>query len=239
MIPWVITREAEDAAPLVEKLRARGLDARCIPAIARRALPWPHTPPRALFFVTSPYAARLVLDNVPQSARAAHAFAAIAPKTTAVLRAAGVEAVVERAGGVVELARAVDDQPIDLPVVYATSDAGVASDEQREAVAILERRHVVQRFTAYTTEADAALAASIASLPSTYAAVFFSPSAVDAFATALEEGPTPMNVPFAVCIGASTHRAVALTSLLKPSVLVPHGADLVEFICSLQEKSRS
>src|SRR5262249_31993792 len=137
-IPWVITREADDAKPIVDALIERGIDARCVPCIERTELPWPTSfvdacvfSQERLWFVTSPYCARLVLARLrPQ--RPEHV-AAIAPSTTAAFGEEGYDVVdVQSGGGAVELAKAVVAAGINAAVLYPTSDAGLSSPEQRE-----------------------------------------------------------------------------------------------------------
>ncbi|HEY4221586.1 MAG TPA: uroporphyrinogen-III synthase [Myxococcota bacterium] len=234
MVPWVVTREAGDAAPLLSALRERGVDARSIPAIERRPLPWPDVvrghEDSAMFFLTSPYAARLTLAHLHANALDARVFqfAAIAPATVAVLRAASLQADVHCAGGSIALARAVDGGARGRSeILYPTSDVGLDSPEQNEAAGILARAHSVRRFAIYCTNDAHDLVPAIRALASPYCVVFHSPSAVDAFGRALADGaPPPI---FAACVGESTLRAHQKMRVAAACALVPRGVDVADF----------
>ncbi len=232
--PWIVTREPEDAAPLVDALRARGLEAVCVPCIERAPLGWPaRLAPGddALWFLTSPYAARLVLARVVVTAAYAPPrarFAAVAPRTADVVVEAGARVDVTAEGGAVALAHAVVDAGFRGRVLYPTSDAGLAQPEQQEAVALLAARGEVVREAVYATRPPAGLADALAARAGPLKAVVFSPSAARALAGAVAARPGAAAV---VCVGESTARALPF-----PSTLVPRGADVADFIRSLEDK---
>lgn len=232
--PWVITREAQDGEPLVAALRARGQAALLVPAIERRALPWPadlHARD-GIYFLTSPFAARLVVEHLrtvslaPRDGRPR--FAALAPATAAVLRAAELDVDVAAHGGALALALALRDSELDGTVLYPTSDAGLAQPEQVQAAAVLGERFSLVRAAVYTTVPAADLEERLGALPAGtgYRAVVFSPSAARALAAAVARASAPPAA--VVAVGASTARALPF-----PSTLAPPDVDLVSFLCSL------
>ncbi len=186
---WVITRAQPDADADAKALRDAGFDAIAVPCIERVALPWPAWPstgkPRVVF-VTSPFAARQLAAAWPIDARVA----AMAPITSAKLRAAGVPVAFEAEGGAVALARTLSG-PLD--VLYPTSDVGMQQDEQDEALKILQSFATVTRAAVYATKPTGL------PVPKGQAYVFMSPSAVEHAGDDLR----PQRV---VCIGQSTVR---------------------------------
>ena len=242
MVPWVITRERDDAKLVVDGLRARGLDALCIPGIARTPLPWPASLdlPTGLFFLTSPFAARLTMARIGTRARD-YRFAATAPATFEVVHRAGVEPTVHAPGGSGQLARAVLDADIrGTPVLYPTSTAGLEQPEQARAVQTLASVGVVCRAAVYETAASPDLDFELRGLRGApYCAAFFSPSAVEAYAGAVSRGaPPPI---FSVCIGESTLRAYddARIAAAPTATLIPRHVDVVEFIADVPQRFAS
>jgi uroporphyrinogen-III synthase len=219
VIAWVIAREPSDGEPLVAALRARGREAICVPLIERRALAWPGElraaarQEGAIFFLTSPFAARLACGWLAAELPGARLrFAALLPATAAALTAAAhLEADVVAEGGAVALAEALMRSGLEGPVVYPTSDAGLRQAEQREAVQLLERRFVVARAAAYETGPAPGIAAGLARLGGRpYGAVLFSPSAARALAAAVKGGAqAPSRL---VAVGASTAEALPFPS---------------------------
>lgn len=237
---WVVTREAPDGRDLVEALRARGLHAVAISAIERTPLPWPRAlvgaHPRSIWFLTSPYAARLMrAQGLPADAR----IAALAPATARFLNEQGHRCMLTATGGAVALARALVEHPLgdadvertgeggqgEIPVVlYPTSDAGLAQQEQADAVSVLEKRFSVVRSAVYCTRTAPRFAAELAALPGRgLCVVVHSPSAARALADAV--AVTGLRLHDVVAVGTSTAAALPF-----PARLLPSGADLVEFI---------
>ena len=66
-----------------------------------------------------------------------------------------------------------------------------------------------------------------------FGALFTTPAGVAALAAAIAGDARVC----AVCVGKPTLAAASSTPFAKASVLVPHGADIVEFVCSLEEKA--
>jgi uroporphyrinogen-III synthase len=238
MGPWVITREAADAAPLLDALAARGVPAIAVPAIERNALPWPAeldaaATPGALVFCTSAYAAELAVDALGPRTSGLR-FAATAPATARVLRDRDLDVVVEAQGGSAELARAVVAARVSDVVVYPTSDAGLQQPEQAEAVEILSSTCRVVRAPAYRTRPAPGFARTLGDVvdraTGRWRIVLFSPSAARALVDALAHVSRPPDV--VVSVGASTARALPF-----PSTLAPRGADLIDFVCSLAASS--
>lgn len=239
--PWVITREAQDGEPLVAALRARGQDALALPAIERRPLPWPASfdaPRGGIFFLTSPYAARLVLEHMRAPTGGlddrGRRFAALSPSTAAAVREAGLPVDVTAEGGALALALALGTSKLDGTVLYPTSDAGLAQPEQEQAVVVLRERFDVVREAVYSTGPARDLDDRLDALPrgNAWRAVVFSPSAARALAAALARRKAPP--PVIVAVGASTARALPF-----PSTLAPSHVDLVDFLCSFPDPSAS
>ena len=209
---WIVTKSQPHADSLVIQLRRQGLCALAIPCIEHRWSDWPDlrrigASGAALLFVTSRAAAARI--DVPQGVLVA----AIAPTTSATLEARGIRVGLAAHGGVRELAQAVFDSaaiPAGADVFYPTSDAALRQPEHLAAVATLSRRLRVHTKAVYSTVAPDNLVQELAALrasdtptdaPPGYC--FWSPSAIEHFASArgfeLPSGPV-------VLIGGSTER---------------------------------
>jgi uroporphyrinogen-III synthase len=239
---WLVTREASEGQALVDALKARGRRAVCVPAIRREALPWPTELDAAAraaqgplwWFLTSPFVARLALERFIaggiERARTLR-IAALSPATADIIAAAQVTVDVAARGGAEALAEACAAAGVDGVVLYPTSDAGLAQEEQTRAVQILARTAAVARAAVYTTYADPRLDDNLRLLErkgaARYHAVLFSPSAARALHAGLVRTcvPGPATV---VTVGASTARAWP-----KASMLAPAGVDIVDFLCSV------
>lgn len=244
MATWIVTREGGDAEQTVLALQARGLRARALPCIEREVLPWPdtltpeHDGAGTLMLCTSPFAARLLIERWPLLRTAAGAAplscAATAPTTARLLDDAGVPVSTRVSGGVVALAEAVASAVHAGPrpcVLYPTSDAGEEREEHAAALAALAKVADVRTAVAYATRAPAGLDDALRDLERDAALLLFSPSAVSSWvAAAARTGVAcPATV---VCVGASTARAFEGVAHRK-ATLVPRGADLTDFLCTL------
>jgi uroporphyrinogen-III synthase len=209
---WIVTKSQPHADSLVIQLRRQGLCALAIPCIEHRWSDWPDlrrigASGAALLFVTSRAAAARI--DVPEGVLVA----AIAPTTSATLEARGIRVGLAAHGGVRELAQAVFDSaaiPAGADVFYPTSDAALRQPEHLAAVATLSRRLRVHTQAVYSTVAPdnlvqelAALRASDAPTGAPLGYCFWSPSAIEHFASArgFELPPGPV-----VLIGGSTER---------------------------------
>jgi len=200
--PWAITRAADDAAVQCEALRASGVPAFPLPCVELTLRPVPEwkptgTPVVLLTSKTALLAVRASLNDFPGL------LAAVAPHTSEAARASGFTVHLEAEGGAVALARAViahlHQTRITTPAFwYPTSDAGLRSDEQAEAVALLEALGPVTRPAVYETRSPPAL--HTATVPERFHAFFASPSAVEHFLSA--RLPAPQRV---ACWGHSTY----------------------------------
>jgi uroporphyrinogen-III synthase len=209
---WIVTKSQPHADSLVIQLRRQGLCALAIPCIEHRWSDWPDlrrigASGAALLFVTSRAAAARI--DVPEGVLVA----AIAPTTSATLEARGIRVGLAARGGARELAQAVFDSaaiPTGADVFYPTSDAALRQPEHLAAVATLSRRLRVHTKAVYSTVAPDNLVQELAALrasdtptdaPPGYC--FWSPSAIEHFASArgfeLPAGPV-------VLIGGSTER---------------------------------
>lgn len=250
MTPWIVTRERGDAEALAQSLRAAGLVARALPCIERTPLPWPAALaplPRGdadtaatVVLCTSPFAAALVIARWPTLVLAAHGAplwcAATAPATAQQLEEAGLPVRVRAPGGVVGVARALLEQLGDAArcrVLYPTSDVGEETREHTEAVDLLAPRAELVRGAVYATRPAAGLSAALGDLEPNAALLFYSPSAVDAFASAAAQAGVWWPS-LAVCVGASTGRAFARAAGREATV-APRGTPIVDFILSLEE----
>lgn len=216
---WVITRAQPDADADAKALRDAGFDAIAVPCIERVPLPWPDWPQaheERVIFVTSPFAAMQLIAAWPQPARVA----AMAPITTARLRASGVPVAVEAEGGAVALAEKLRALKVRLDVLYPTSDAGMRQEEQDEALTILQSFATVTRAAVYATKAPAGL-----TVPKGEAYVFMSPSAVENAGRDLR----PQRV---ACIGQSTVRRF---QELNPGVSPERHASFPAFLAALRD----
>ena len=209
---WIVTKSQPHADSLVIQLRRQGLTALAIPCIDHRWHDWAElrrigASGTALLFVTSRAAAARI--DVPQGILVA----AIAPTTSATLEARGIRVGLAAHGGVRELAQAVVDSPVvpaGADVFYPTSDVALRQPEHQAAVATLSQRLRVHAQAVYSTVAPENLVQELAALrasetpagaPSGYC--FWSPSAIENFASArgFELPPGPV-----VLIGGSTER---------------------------------
>lgn len=240
---WLVTREAQEGQALVDALKARGHGAVCVPAIRREPLPWPAVLDDAArgargpvwLFLTSPYAARLVLERFVDDGvgRALSLrFAALSPQTLGVIASAQRTVDVAADGGAHALAEACVAAGVRGTVLYPTSDAGMRQHEQTRALELLSAHTSVARAAIYTTYDDPRLGDNLRLLEgparARYRAVLFSPSAARALHSAIER--TGVRGPSAVVtVGQSTARAWPTASLPAPA-----GVDIVDFLCSLE-----
>jgi uroporphyrinogen-III synthase len=202
--PWAITRAADDAAAQCETLRAAGVPAFPLPCVELTLRPVPEwkptgTPVVLLTSKTALLAVRPALTGFPGL------LAALSPQTSEAASASGLTVHVEAEGGAVSLARAVvahlQHAHVSTPAFwYPTSDVGLQSDEQTEAVALLEALGPVTRPAVYETRAPSTL--RTATPPERFHAFFASPSAVEHFLSA--RLPAPQRV---ACWGHSTYVA--------------------------------
>lgn len=216
---WVITRAQPDADADAQALRDAGFDAIAVPCIERVPLPWPAWSPAArprVVFVTSPFAAKQLIAAWPIDADVA----AMAPITSAKLRAAGVPVAIEAEGGAVALAHAVV-RAKPAAILYPTSDAGMRQEEQDDALALLEACAAVTRAAVYATQPPPGLV-----VPRGEAYVFMSPSAVENALAAGDLHPQAV-----ACIGHSTHRRYAALTGASP---VRH-ASFPAFLAALKQ----
>lgn len=183
--PWVITRAADEAASQCEALREAGMAAVALPCVERVLRPvhaWRPDGYRVVLLTSAAavHAVRSTLSGFPG------VLAALAPHTSAVLRASGLSATIEASGGAVALAHAVaahvKQLAVRAPVFwYPSSDAGQRAEEQTAAVALLEALGPVTRQVVYETRAPRGLAEAVGQLPERFQLFFASPSAVEHF----------------------------------------------------------
>jgi uroporphyrinogen-III synthase len=208
---WVITKSQPHADSVVIRLRRQGFAAQALCCIEHRWVDWPElqrigSSGPAVLFVTSRAAAARI--EAPRGILVA----AIAPTTSATLEARGIRVNLTAAGGVRELAQAVNDSaavPDGADVFYPTSDAALRQPEHLAGVEALKARLRVHVRAVYSTVAPDNLSQELAALrtsldanaPPGYA--FWSPSAIENFAAAkgFELPPGP-----AVLVGGSTMR---------------------------------
>ena len=197
---WLLTRETD----------APREDAIVVPCVETKLFPWP--------FSLSPAGVRGCQLTLFTSARAVAAWAAsqqprlekvaaLSPSTSSALEKHGVTPDLTAEGGVVALAHAIRawcDFPIHFH--YPTSNAGLDSPEQAEAIDVLSGIGKVDRRVAYEVTAPAGLRESLErATKSDWAISFASPSAVHHFFAARAVIPSaPKQV---ACLGASTQRA--------------------------------
>ena len=209
---WIVTKSQPHADSLVIQLRRQGFRALAISCIEHRWHDWPElrrigSAGAAVLFVTSRAAAARI--DVPDGITVA----AISPTTSATLESRGIKVKLSAAGGVRDLARAVNDSPAipsGAEVFYPTSDAALRQPEHLAAVATLSQRHRVHSHAVYSTVAPDNLAQELAALnaPDSQATpplgyCFWSPSSVENFSAArgFEQTPGPV-----VLVGGSTMR---------------------------------
>lgn len=234
MLPWAITRADADARRVTEALRAAGVDAFALPCIERALLPVPRWRPEGhrVVVLTSPSAVDAVAAVLP-SVRPDE-LAAIAPTTSRLLRERGGRPTVEGFGGVVALARAIEQRlahrGVSDPVFwYPTSDAGAASAEQQEAVRRLSALGPVTRSIVYQTRAPPALESQLKALPARFGAFFASPSAVSNFFAAQPRSPERV-----VCCGEST--LTAARAFFPAAELADRARPLTEALSALEPR---
>ncbi len=200
---WLLTRENDEP-------RA---DAIVVPCVETRLLEWPFPlSPAAervgvrgceLTLFTSPRAVAAWAATKPQLDKVA----AVGPATSSALEKCGVTPDLTAEGGVVALAHAIRAW-CSFPVHfrYPTSNAGLDSPEQAEAIDLLSGIGKVDRQVAYEVTAPAGLRESLeGATKGDWAISFASPSAVHHFFAAR---PVITSAPKeAACLGASTVRA--------------------------------
>ena len=199
---WLITRETDDAR---SELEALGEGAIGVPCVESKLLPWPWpASKKSLTFFTS---RRAVAAWVAAGKPTLGNVAALKPATSTALEAEGVKAVVTSEGGVVSLAQAVlawAKGP--LTVHYPTSDLGLKSPEQAQALELLAKAGTVDRRKVYEITAPSNLRESLEhSARGEWAISFASPSAVQYFfgsGAVLEQAPVRV-----ACLGVATERA--------------------------------
>lgn len=194
---WFVTRELDDARADCAQLIARGVDARPLPCVATRTLPWPwgESPAETWTIFTS---RRSVASWVAGGAPRLGKVAALAPATSNLLRAHGVHIDLEGTEGAAALARALANEP-GTALRYPTSNAGLEAAEQHEALSALTHFEVDRRL-AYEVTTPPELAST--QLPDDFSLAFFSPSAVQRYLSTQHREPREV-----VCFGTSTAAA--------------------------------
>ena len=200
---WLITREADDARS--ER------DAILVPCVETKILPWPFLPLPAtpgqgrgegLTFFTS----RRSVTSWTTSRAPLEEVASLSPATSQALMREGITPTITAEGGVVALAEAVVRLSRATRINYPTSNAGLASPEQAEALRILSKLGEVDRRVAYEVTAPAGLRQSLESAAvGDWSIAFASPSAVHhyfASGALISCGPRHVD-----CLGAATERA--------------------------------
>ncbi|MCL2011792.1 MAG: uroporphyrinogen-III synthase [Cystobacterineae bacterium] len=215
-LPWLIGRDLEDSQALAQRLRALGHTAKAFPCIARRALPFvlPETEAHVSILITSVFGAQCLLSVWPQCLKRwpTLSVVALAPKTSAWLKAKGVPVAVEVPGGARHMARhmanALSAQNPRDELVWLSSDAGAAGEEQAAAMQKLRALTKVHRVLAYSTVRAPSLEQHMAQWHGQKACLLLcSPSACAAFfevRAAFEKSPVVVEV---ACVGNSTLRA--------------------------------
>jgi uroporphyrinogen-III synthase len=200
---------------MVAALAVRGVAARAVPAQLRtpdaRALDGVRAP---LVLLSSASAVEPVLASLGPGQRVA----AVAPRTARVARTAGLAVALEAGGGALGLATAVRDAWARLGrpdrLVWATSDAGAASDEQSAAREILagltgaSGRPVevdVRRCVMLAPDPGLSAAVCAAAAETTCPGLLFaSPSAVRAFVAVAADAVPDLTPAAVACVGRST-----------------------------------
>lgn len=194
----IVCRPAPDGERSVETLRARGIPAQSRPLLERApidAAPWPES--ADIVFVTSPYAARLVLAR-----NLAGDVVALGTRTSQIFRDAGVEPRLTADGGAEGLAIALVANGLAGRVFYPVSRAATMEPEHHAATAVLRAVCDVNVQAVYDTLPSPRCEELIASAPREAVWWFHSPSAVRAFLAHADAAPARV-----VCSGGSTHRA--------------------------------
>ncbi len=191
---WFITREFEDAHAECARLTEHGVDARPLPCVVTRVQPWPWS--AASEDTWTIFTSRRAVESWLASSRPSLGrVAALAPVTSNLLREHHVRIELEGTEGVVELARALASEP-GAQLRYPTSNAGIESHEQTEALTYLTHFNVDRRI-AYELTTPPELAH--AQLPADFGLAFFSPSAVKSYLSVQKSAPREV-----VCFGTST-----------------------------------
>lgn len=215
---WLITREGDDARSERDGWTSRGIDAVLVPCVETKLRPWPwpitETPTRVrergyqLTFFTS---RRAVASWSASGRPALDVVAALSTATSEALEHEHTTPTLTAEGGAVALAQAVSTWWPTQPrpptqVRYPTSDAGLHSPEQAEALRLLAKFCEVDRRIAYDVFAPAELRASLERCArGDWAISFASPSAVHHF---FASGASFEHAPGRVtCHGGSTQRA--------------------------------
>lgn len=203
MSQWILTREAGDAGEERPVLLAHQQLISDVPCLQTAFEAWPWLDGDELTLFTSQ---RSVEAWARSGAPAPRRCAAMAPTTASKCLSLGLNVELHVEGGVVALARAlVARTEWSGRLRYPTSPAGLASDEQAEALAVLSQRFEVQRRVVYVTQAPHGLSAQLAPLlHAEWSVVLASPSAVQHFLSAVPTRQAPHHV---VCQGSSTLRA--------------------------------
>ena len=199
---WLITREADDAH---SELAALGEGAIAVPCVETKLLAWawPASKKSLTFFTSRRAVSAWVASGKPTLGNVA----ALKPATSSALEAEGVAPAVTSEGGVVSLAQAVIAWAKGpLTIHYPTSDLGLKSPEQAQALEFLARAGTVDRQMVYEITAPSKLRESLErSARGEWAISFASPSAVHHFfgsGAVLEQAPVRV-----ACLGAATERA--------------------------------
>jgi uroporphyrinogen-III synthase len=199
---WLITREIEDAG-------ACAPNEIFVPCLETRLLSWPWSPgSSALTIFTS---RRAVAAWSAAGRPELGVVSALVPVTSKALERDRVTPHITSEGGVVGLARAIEqwwreEGKPSLHIRYPTSDAGLSSDEQKEALGILTALGSVDRRVVYVVTAPPQLRQSLErAAKGDWSISFASPSAIQHFFAArplIETAPS-----LVACRGASTERA--------------------------------
>lgn len=214
LTPWLITRAADEAQILVDRLRKAGIAAEPFPCIERRVVKWRPDPEAwrgraAIFMVSSPFGARCLIAHWPQLEGHGRV-AALAPTTARILESAGIPVAISASGGAEGLAQAVVEHKSaqDVLIVWLTSAAGLVEPEQERAAAVLRAVADVRRIVAYETRSPDDLGTRLQEWRGKRAcAVFFSPSACRGFLAARAAGGHGPVLERVACIGQSTLRS--------------------------------
>lgn len=209
---WLLTRESDDAKE----------NAILVPCVKTTLLPWPWPPsslparqfrhPRsAAADGLTLFTSRRAVDSWVASARPTlNEVAALRPATSSALEQEGVTPLITSPSGVVGLAEAVRAWWISsgkppLHLRYPTSEAGLRSAEQAEALSVLSEMGEVDRRLAYSVTAPQGLKESLErAARGDWSISFASPSAVEHFfASGAVIAGAPLEV---ICLGASTQR---------------------------------
>jgi uroporphyrinogen-III synthase len=184
-------------------------DAILVPCLETKLLPWPWSSSSdELTLFTS---RRAVAAWSAAGRPALATVAALAPVTSKALEREGTTPTITSESGAVGLARAIErwwneqGRP-PLQLRYPTSDAGLRSQEQHEALQLLTSLGSVDRRVVYLVTAPAQLRQSLErAARGDWSISFASPSAIEHFFAARPLIETPPSL--VACRGASTERA--------------------------------